>query len=73
MTKGNKKPPRILINKSWCKQNCEICVSFCPKNVLATGEDGKAYVLDGKACINCGLCELRCPELAIELEDVIHD
>lgn len=67
-----KKPPTITINKGWCKQNCGICSGFCPKNVLAMGEDGKPYVTDPAACSNCGLCELRCPEYAISLEGADH-
>ena len=29
----------LIINTSWCKQ-CEICVEFCPKDVLKMGEKG---------------------------------
>lgn len=64
-----KQQPRITIDKTFCKQNCGICKSFCPKDVLDIGEDGKAYVKNPEACINCGLCELRCPDYAITLED----
>jgi 2-oxoglutarate ferredoxin oxidoreductase subunit delta len=28
----------------------------------------KACWIHPDKCINCGLCELRCPDLAIELE-----
>ena len=33
----------ILIDSDWCK-GCEICVHFCPKNVLALSKDSKAIV-----------------------------
>ncbi|MDW7651396.1 MAG: 4Fe-4S binding protein, partial [Bacillota bacterium] len=62
----------ISINKEWCKK-CGICTTFCPKNVLEIGEDGKPYVKDPEACIGCGLCELRCPEFAIKLEEKNND
>ncbi|MFX1533006.1 MAG: ATP-binding protein [Promethearchaeota archaeon] len=55
-----------VFNRSWCK-SCGICVEFCPRNALAQDEMGKAYLAFPKKCNSCRLCELRCPELAIEL------
>lgn len=55
-----------IVKLEWCK-GCEICVAFCPKDVLAV-EDGKVKVVNRDACNNCGLCELRCPDYAIYLE-----
>jgi len=68
----NKKNCSIIINKKWCKQ-CGICLNFCPKNVLAIGEDGSPYPKDHAACSGCGLCELRCPDFAITLIGAEHD
>jgi 2-oxoglutarate ferredoxin oxidoreductase subunit delta len=31
-------------------------------------EEGKASWVHAEDCIRCGLCELRCPDLAVELE-----
>lgn len=59
---------RIAINRKWCKA-CEICVEFCPKNVLAM-ENDKAVVVDLGACSRCLLCEIRCPDFAIEVFDL---
>ena len=56
-----------IINRDWCK-GCGICIHFCPKNVLEYDEDGKACAVRPKDCICCRLCELRCPDLAIEIE-----
>ncbi|MCK9216757.1 MAG: 4Fe-4S binding protein [Firmicutes bacterium] len=56
---------KLVINKEWCK-GCGICVSFCPKNVL-TLKDGKVDIADIEKCIECGQCELRCPDYAIYL------
>ena len=57
----------LVINTSWCKQ-CGICVEFCPKDVLEMGEEG-VYLKDKDKCILCGLCELRCPDYAIYIEE----
>ena len=43
-----------------------ICVAFCPTNTLEMKE-GKVEIVDMDACIECGLCELRCPDFAIYL------
>ena len=55
------------INRDWCK-GCGICVHFCPKKVLELDEYDKAVAARPHDCICCKLCELRCPDLAIEVE-----
>lgn len=55
-----------LINTEWCK-GCSICVAFCPKQVLALDDKDKATAAAVENCIACKLCELRCPDLAIEV------
>lgn len=55
-----------LINTEWCK-GCGICVRFCPKQVLELDEEEKAVAVRQSDCICCKLCELRCPDLAIEV------
>ena len=56
-----------LINREWCK-GCGICVHFCPKKVLELDEFEKVSVARPQDCICCKLCELRCPDLAIEVQ-----
>jgi len=58
----------IDIFKSWCK-GCGICVAFCPVGVLGKDEMGYPYVKDLGKCINCGWCEVRCPDFAITVEE----
>lgn len=64
MAKG--KSVKHLIDKEWCK-GCGICIHFCPKNVLEFDEKGKAAAARPEDCIACMLCELRCPDLAIQI------
>lgn len=54
----------VYVFKKWCK-GCNICVEFCPKDTLALGADMKVYQAKPEDCILCGMCELRCPDLAI--------
>lgn len=62
-----REPQKIDIFKAWCKA-CGICVAFCPTGVLANDEAGYPYVKDIEKCINCGWCEIRCPDFAITVE-----
>ena len=54
----------LKIDTKRCK-GCNICVTFCPKQVLALDELGKVYAADEKKCIKCKQCEIRCPDYAI--------
>lgn len=62
---------QVQVNPGWCK-GCGICVEFCPGRVLGL-VTGKIRVLFPEKCIKCGLCELRCPDYAIWLEDAADD
>jgi 2-oxoglutarate ferredoxin oxidoreductase subunit delta len=64
MTRRNLKEHRI--DTEWCK-GCGICVAFCPQSVLALDKKEKATAAEPEKCIACRLCELRCPDLAIEV------
>ena len=55
----------LYVVEEWCK-GCGICVTFCPKEVLEIKDD-KVVIKDLNACIQCGQCELRCPDYAIYL------
>jgi 2-oxoglutarate ferredoxin oxidoreductase subunit delta len=60
----------LHIIKERCK-GCAFCVEYCPKDVLMMSSE---YNLKGyhypvaekaKACVNCDLCEMLCPDFAI--------
>ena len=61
---------RVHILTERCK-GCGHCVRNCPNDVLQLSkehnDDGYHYpqVKNPEACINCGFCELICPEFAI--------
>ena len=67
MFMGKPKLKQHHINRDWCK-GCGICVEFCPKKVLELDSEEKVKAARPLDCICCRLCELRCPDLAIEIE-----
>lgn len=63
---GKRKLKEHLINREWCK-GCGICIAFCAKKVLEMDELDKAVPVRPEDCVVCRLCEMRCPDLAIEV------
>lgn len=65
MAEPAKKLPNIVISETLCK-GCSICVDFCPTNVLELR--GKVVAVKNlEACTRCQLCDLRCPDFAIQV------
>ena len=66
------KAPRgdVIIVEDRCK-GCAFCVEYCPCDVLVLSEgfNRKGYhppeVVKHGLCLDCGLCEMICPEFAI--------
>ncbi len=64
----------VHIDAEICK-GCGLCVYFCPKNVLEMGDamNRKGFnvssVKSPEDCIECKLCEINCPDLAIFVEE----
>lgn len=65
--KKTKEPPKIDIYKAWCK-GCGLCVAFCRAGVLDRDEAGYPYVKAPEKCLNCGWCEMHCPDFAITVQ-----
>lgn len=63
---ARKKLKEHLINRDWCK-GCGICVALCPKQVLELDREEKVCAVRPEDCICCKMCEIRCPDLAIEV------
>ena len=59
---------QVVINAAWCK-SCGICIELCPKGALGRDNREKAVWQYPEKCIRCGLCEMRCPDLAITLQE----
>lgn len=63
---------KVEISAESCK-SCGYCVKFCPKSVLAIGEQvnskGYQYAVAEKQedCIGCAICGMMCPDAAIEV------
>ena len=60
----------VYIDKEACK-GCGICISVCPKNILAFTKDlnqkGVPYpmMIDESKCILCRNCMIYCPDFAV--------
>ncbi|MBD3250583.1 MAG: 4Fe-4S dicluster domain-containing protein [Candidatus Pacebacteria bacterium] len=61
------------IDHERCK-NCQLCVSFCPKQVITVSSDKDALpeVTDPQACIGCRQCEKYCPDFAIKVKTITN-
>ena len=63
---------KVEIIAERCK-SCQYCVKYCPKGVLAVGEQlnskGYEYVapIKPEECIGCCQCARICPDGAIEV------
>ena len=62
----------IEINQELCK-GCEICMAFCPKDVIVSSGklNASGYMQasfnDNGECTGCATCALVCPEVVIEV------
>ena len=61
----SKRKSELYINEQYCKR-CRICIEFCPDDVFED-RDGLPVIKDITRCSGCLLCELLCPDFAIEV------
>lgn len=63
---------KIVINAERCK-GCELCVYFCPKNLIRVSEGFNKKGLHpceftgSGECTGCTICAMMCPDVAIEV------
>ena len=60
----------VRIFATWCK-GCQICIEFCPTNVLAMHLNGNhPVVVAPEKCTACHFCDTHCPDLAISVKKI---
>ena len=67
---------KVLFNRDKCK-GCELCISFCPKKLLALDGsvvNSKGYHPAGitrpEECIGCASCATMCPDCCISIYEL---
>ena len=56
----------LVLNRQMCKK-CGVCVELCPTQVFTTDGEGYPNPTNIEQCNQCKLCELWCPDYAIEV------
>lgn len=56
--------PQVSFKHDWCKK-CGICIQVCPKKNLELKNN---KVRDLGNCTGCKLCEIYCPDFALEIK-----
>lgn len=65
---------KVTFDINLCK-GCGLCVSACPKKIIALSKDvlnngghHPAEITDSKQCIACAMCAMMCPDVVIKVE-----
>jgi 2-oxoglutarate ferredoxin oxidoreductase subunit delta len=58
--------PPLALDISLCKA-CGICIELCPQHVFDETDMGEPVLARPDDCTLCLLCELHCPDFAIEV------
>ena len=65
---------KVTFQVDGCK-GCGLCVSACPKGLLAIAKDKinqkghhPAEITDPEKCVGCASCAIMCPDCIIEVE-----
>lgn len=56
----------VLVNKDTCTL-CKACIGACSEGALVDAQESPALRFIEWNCVQCGLCEVTCPENAISL------
>ncbi len=65
---------KVTFKSDLCK-GCGLCISACPKGILALAKDtinkkghNPAVMADESKCIGCAFCATMCPDCVITVE-----
>ena len=58
---------QVALDLELCKA-CGICIELCPETVYDRDKQGYPVVARVDDCTSCLLCELHCPDFAIEVQ-----
>ena len=47
---------------------CGVCIELCPRGVYVATQEGYPAPAHMEKCTKCRLCELWCPDYALEIE-----
>lgn len=66
--------PKVTFKTDICK-GCGLCVSACPRGIIALAKDqinkkghNPAIITDQSKCIACAFCATMCPDCVITVE-----
>ena len=65
----------VLKSKNEVCTGCGACRNICPHNAINMVADAEGFlvpVIDKAKCVNCGLCEKRCPVLNPQYKNALH-
>ena len=66
-TPGEGTVAQVALDLDLCKA-CGICIELCPEGVYDRDKLGYPVVARAEDCTSCLLCELHCPDFAIEVQ-----
>src|SRR5674476_1483884 len=67
-TKAGEAPAsQVTLDLELCKA-CGICIELCPEDVYDRDTSGYPIISRVEDCTSCLLCELHCPDFAIEVQ-----
>ena len=58
--------PPVQLDLELCKA-CGICIELCPEKVFDRDKLGNPVLTRPEDCSQCLICELHCPDFAIEV------